>query len=185
MVDVTITRHSGPLTREDFEALRAVEDGLRYELIDGSLVVTPAPGQWHQTAVLEVAVLLRGRCPDTMKVMIAPFDVGMALDTVVQPDVLVARRTDLTDKDLPTAPLLAVEVLSPSTRGIDLLLKRERYERAGCPSYWVVDPLGPSLTVWERREGAYGQVATVRGADSADLAEPFPVTVQPAALVRS
>jgi Uma2 family endonuclease len=58
----------------------------------------------------------------------------------------IPRRSDLTDRDLPTAPLLAVEVLSASTRRIDLMLKRSRYEAAGCPSYWVVDPGEASLT---------------------------------------
>lgn len=52
----------------------------------------------------------------------------------MQPDILVARRVDYTDRDLPTAPLLAVEVLSPSTRLIDLNLKKARYEIAGCAS---------------------------------------------------
>ncbi|MGH3501187.1 MAG: Uma2 family endonuclease [Nocardioidaceae bacterium] len=62
----------------------------------------------------------------------APFDVALAPDTIVQPDVLVARRSDLTDDDLPAAPLLAVEVLSPSTQHIDLALKRARWwVRAG------------------------------------------------------
>jgi Uma2 family endonuclease len=53
-------------------------------------------------------------------------DVVLADDTVLQPDALVARRSDLSERDLPAAPLLAVEVLSPSTRHIDLTLKRSR-----------------------------------------------------------
>lgn len=64
----------------------------------------------------ELFVLLRAACPADLKVLLAPFDVALAADTVVQPDIVVARRTDLTSRDLPTAPVLAVEVLSPSTR---------------------------------------------------------------------
>ena len=63
--------------------------------------------------------------------MIAPFDVALDDDTVLIPDVLVARREDLTHRNLPAAPVLAVEVLSPSTRRFDLQLKRDRYEEAG------------------------------------------------------
>jgi Uma2 family endonuclease len=84
---------------------------------------------------------------------------------------------------LPTAPLLAVEVHSPSTRRIDLMLKWSRLEAAGCPSYWVVDPDTPSLIVWEMRDGAYAQVAKVTGTESARLTNPYDVTVVPADLI--
>lgn len=60
------------------------------------------------------------------------------------------------------APQLAVEVLSPSTRRVDLTLKLSRYEAAGCPSYWVVDPDGPSLTAWQLVEGGTSRSPTSR-----------------------
>jgi Uma2 family endonuclease len=103
-------------------------------------------------------------------------------DTVMQPDLLVARRADFARRDLPKAPLLAVEVLSPSTRRIDLMLKWSRFEAAGCPSYWVVDPDTPSLIAWEMQDGAYVQVAKVTGTESARLTSPYDVTVVPADL---
>jgi Uma2 family endonuclease len=53
-----------------------------------------------------------------------------------------------------------VEVLSPTTRHLDLAFKRARYEAAGCPSYWVVDPLEPSIVCWELRDGRYEEVAS-------------------------
>jgi Uma2 family endonuclease len=89
----------------------------------------------------------------TVRALVAPLDVVLADDTVVQPDVLVARRDDFTERDLPVAPVLAVEVLSSSTRRIDVSLKRARYEAAGCPSYLVVDPDRPSLTARVLQEG--------------------------------
>jgi Uma2 family endonuclease len=61
------------------------------------------------------------------------------------------------------APLLAIEVLSPSTRHIDLGLKLARYETAGCPSYRVFDPDEPALTVWDLAEGRYVERAHVAG----------------------
>lgn len=56
---------------------------------------------------------------------------------------------DFTEKDLPVAPLLVVEVLSPSTAMVDTSLKKAAYQRMGVQSYWLVDPVKPSLTVFE------------------------------------
>ncbi len=114
----------------------------------------------------------------------AAFDVTLADDTVLQPDVLVFDRKQVTARDLPGAPLLAVEVLSPSTRRFDLHTKRARYEAAGTTSYWVVDPgEPPSVIAWELRGGAYVEVASVTGREKFAAELPFPVTVVPDELV--
>jgi Uma2 family endonuclease len=181
MGTVTPLPRSRPLTRADLDTMP--DDGHRYELIDGALVVTPAPSESHQDAVLELAVLLREGCPRELKVMIAPFDVALSDSTVMQPDVLVARRADITYRDLPVAPLLAVEVLAPSTKHIDLMLKRSRFEAAGCASYWVVDPGEPSITAWDLRDGVYVEVGRACGDDELALDLPFAVTVRPTALI--
>lgn len=173
-------RRSGPLTRDDLD--RMPDDGHRYELIDGVLVMTPAPAIRHQDVVLNLAVLLKGACSPDLKVMVAPTDVVISADTVMQPDVLVARREDFTERELPVAPLLAVEVLSPSTRRIDVMLKFSRLEAAGCASYWVIDPDTPELVAWELRDGAYAQVAKAAGDEVAWLTAPFEVRVVPADL---
>jgi Uma2 family endonuclease len=133
--------------------------------------------------VLELAVALRDACPAELKVLVAPLDVALADDTVLQPDVLVARRVDLTERDLPVPPLLAVEVLSPSTRLIDLNLKRARYETASCPSYWVIDPDEPSLVAWGLHDGAYVEVAHMTGEAVFHASLPYDVTVCPMRLV--
>lgn len=124
-----------PLTRADLAAMP--DDGRRYELVDGHLLVSPAPGHLHQRAVLRLARLLDDSCPPDLETLVAPFAIGLADDTELQPDVLVARRADITPAELPTAPVLAVEVLSPSTRHVDLGLKRRRFERAGTRAYWT------------------------------------------------
>lgn len=170
-----------PFTRADLESMP--DDGHRYELIDGCLLVTPAPSVPHQTAVLELAVLLRAAVPPDAQTFVAPFDVVPAEDTAMQPDVLVARRSDLTVENLPAAPLLAVEILSRSTRSFDLGAKRERYERAGTLAYWVFDPAAVRLLAWELRDGAYTQVADVSGDEAFETGVPFPVRVVPSALV--
>lgn len=173
--------HGRELTRADLD--RLPDDGHRYELIDGVLVVTPAPRVSHQTIAGNLYLLLRAAASGGLVVLFAPVDVVLAENTVLQPDLVVAPKDAFTEKDLPVAPLLAVEVLSPSTRGIDLLLKKEPLERAGCQYYWVVDPEPPSVTAWRLVGGAYQQVAHVVGAELFEVDAPFAVSFAPASLV--
>ena len=181
MSTVTQERYGHPFTRADLSEMP--DDGHRWELIDGALIVTPAPSEPHQDAVLGLAILLRQACPPELKAIVAPFDIALSDSTVMQPDVLVARRTDITFRDLPTAPVLAVEVLSPSTRHIDLMLKRARFEVAGCGSYWVVDPLDPSITAWDLDDGKYVEVGYAKGDDVFEAQLPFAVSVRPSDLL--
>ena len=103
---VTVLPQSRPLTARDLAAMP--DDGHRYEIVDGTLVVTPAPSWRHQRAVVRLVTALAGAAPADLEVLTAPFDVRLADDTVLQPDVLVCRITDLTQRNLPVAPLLAV-----------------------------------------------------------------------------
>ena len=85
MEDVTTLPRGQAFTRADLDAMP--DDGHRYEIIDGSLVVTPAPSLRHQIIVLNLAIALKASCPDDLRVLTAPFDVALALDTVMQPDL--------------------------------------------------------------------------------------------------
>ncbi len=173
-----------PFTVSDLEEMP--DDGRRYELIDGELLVSPAPGWAHQEATLTLGLLLRQACPASMRVLLAPFAVRPDKYNEVQPDVLVARFGDLTEDDLPRAPVLAVEVISPTSRLRDASLKKAVYARLGTPSYWLVDPNPgqPSLTVFELAGGDYKQIAHVTGGQAWTATRPFPVQVTPADLVR-
>ena len=177
MTTVTTLPFGRPLTRADLELMP--DDGHRYELIDGVLLVSPSPALPHQDMVGNLHLLLRTGCPPALKVVLAPFDVELAQDTVVQPDLLVAPRAQFTRKELPGPPLLAVEVLSPSTRRIDLLLKRDRFQAAGVPSYWLLDPVAVSVTILELQHGVYAEVACVVGSESLDVTFPYPMTIVP------
>ncbi|HET8640698.1 MAG TPA: Uma2 family endonuclease [Pseudonocardiaceae bacterium] len=169
---------SSPFTVHDLEGMP--DDGRRYELIDGELLVSPAPGLLHQRVAFRLARVLDDACPDELEVIIAPFAVRPDNCNELQPDVLVARRGDLTDRHLPSAPVLAVEVYSPSSRLVDANLKRAAYARLGVPSYWLVDPVAPSVTVLRLAgSGEYRQVAHVAGEEAVDLDAPFPVRVRP------
>jgi Uma2 family endonuclease len=168
-------------TREDLDAMP--DDGNRHELLDGSIMVTPAPAYAHQRMVRELLVLLHTACPKHLEVLTAPFDVVLSQRTVVEPDLLVARRQDFTRRDLPGAPLLAIEVVSPSTRRTDLGTKKDLYQEAGTVSYWVVDPDQQSLTAWQLVDGTYEQRARVVGDQVFSTELPFPVSFRPADLL--
>jgi Uma2 family endonuclease len=173
---------SGPYTVEDLETMP--DDGRRYELIDGELLVSPAPGTAHQRIAYLLAMTLELDCPDDMRMLGAPFTVQPSDRTELQPDVLIALDEDLTDKNLPAAPLLAVEVLLPSTASNDFISKKAAYERMGTPSYWIIDPEIPWLMVFELDDhGHYQLVADVKGDDPFEAERPFPVTIVPAKLL--
>ncbi len=176
------TIHPGEFTFEDLDALP--DDGMQYELVDGVLLVTPAPTPLHQRAVLETAVLLRAACPPEYEVFVAPLDFRPSSRRSLQPDILVARREDVGPKAIERPLLLVVEVLSTSTQSKDMLLKRALYAEAGIASYWIVDADKPELMVLELEGSEYAERAVVRGNEVYDAVSPFAVRVVPAELVR-
>ena len=182
MAVMTAMPHDTDWTVADLENLP--DDGFQYELIDGMLLVTPAPGWSHQEMGFALAVYLRERCPADLRTLPAPFAVRTGMDSEVQPDVIVARYVEFTPENLPVAPLLAVEVLSHSTRLKDRNLKKAHYERIGVEAYWILDPAEPgALTAFELEAGTYRQVAHVEGDAEFAASRPFPITVVPARLL--
>lgn len=159
------------------------DDGNRYELVDGLLLVSPSPTERHQRALTELLVLLKAAAPPGLRVYAAPLDVRFSPRVQVQPDLLVVEDGPPRDR-LDRLPLLCVELLSPGTRRHDLVLKRRAYERERVASYWLVDPDTPSLTALELADGRYRQVAHVEGMQAWTASAPYPITVVPAALLR-
>jgi Uma2 family endonuclease len=151
------TRSPSPkLTYQDL--LRLPEDLLRHELIDGEHYVSPAPNLKHQSIVVNLVVLLSNfvRAHRLGKVLVAPFDVLFSEHDVVEPDVLYvsAGRADrLRERYVAGAPDLVVEVLSPSSRGLDKIKKRRLYEAQGVPEYWIVDPVAETIEVYRAVAG--------------------------------
>jgi Uma2 family endonuclease len=172
---------SRPLTYADLE--RMPDDGRRYELVDGMLLVSPAPSLLHQRVVRKMLLLLDSLTPVEWEAFTAPFDVVLDEHTTFEPDVLVARMSDLTPRNLPAPPVLAVEVLSPSTRTIDLTTKHARLRDFGCLHYWVVDPDEPSVLAWELVAGEYVEVGSAVGEETMRLPRPFAVEVTPQRLI--
>lgn len=119
----------------------------RYELIEGELLVTPAPRMAHQVTVAELMVILREYLAANPigRVFISPSDLELRPDEIVQPDVFVVpsrvfegeeRLAEWSDVD---SLLLAIEIVSPSNARQDRVLKRDFYMDAGVDEYWIVD----------------------------------------------
>lgn len=168
--------HSGPFTPEDREAMP--EDGRRVELIDGCLVVSPSAGRPHNDLVMHLFRLLDRVCPDGVTIYNVPYDYRLADGSELVPDITVARREDIGEKRITVPPLLVVEVISPSSRWMDPLVKRAKYEAAGVPAYWIGDPVAQRLTVLELDRGRYVERAVLGEGDEVTLQQPYDVTVR-------
>ena len=168
-------------TVEDLE--RIPDDGLQYELLDGMLLVTPSPSFGHQWASGRLFLLLSAGCPAGMKVLFAPLDWQPDLLTSLQPDLLVVRDQDVGVNNITRPLVLAVEILSPSTRRKDLFLKRSKYQDARVENYWIVDPLVPSITALSLVGNSYQSVGEATGDQTVTLEKPFPITIVPSSLV--
>jgi Uma2 family endonuclease len=188
MVAMTVADAESDASREYMvdDLDRTPDDGRRYELIDGVLVVSPAPAWPHQRVAFELAILLSQQFPANILVIPGP-GVRMSLKTELIPDIVAVRRADLTlsEARITKPPLLAVEVRSPSTALFDLNIKKAVYERFGIESYWIVVPdiEKPELIAFELRDGKYVEEAHVIGEQLFRAKRPFDVEIVPSALV--
>jgi Uma2 family endonuclease len=170
-----------PFTVADLD--RTPDDGRRYDLLDGAIVVSPRPAIAHQRVGFRLAYVLEAACPEGLTVVPEPA-VQMSRTTELAPDIVVARTDQAAGMKFTEPPLLVVEVRSPSTALIDLSRKKSVYQEFGVPSYWIVDPdlERPELTIFELHDGHYVQVA--RTTQAVTLDRPFTVTISPAQLTQ-
>ena len=135
------------------EVLALPDDGNRYELIDGRLLVSPSPRPLHQIAV---GALFRRLADyvDRYRIGIAgmaPADLDLRSGQVSQPDLFVLPWLDrpaIRDWTDYAVPLLVAEVLSPATARFDRVLKRRQYQASGVGTYWIVDLDSRLVEVW-------------------------------------
>jgi Uma2 family endonuclease len=173
------------LTYADYALLP--DDGKRYELHDGVLSVTPAPGTRHQRVLFRLAKALDAHVTahGLGEVDIAPFDVILSDVSVVQPDILFAaneRFAAFSERGFEGAPTLAAEVISPSTPRIDRHTKLSLYARYAVPYYWIVDPEARTIDVHRLTAHGYEEPERFSGETLEDL-PPFPgLRLDPAAI---
>ena len=133
-----------------------LDEGERFEIIDGEAFMMSSPGERHQAILGELFNqlynFLRGK---PCKVYPAPFDVRLFYeedesdDVVVQPDIMViCDKNKLVPEGVRGAPDLVIEILSPSNSAIYMCQKLRIYQEAGVREYWVVNPDSKEITVY-------------------------------------
>jgi Uma2 family endonuclease len=183
MEGVTVTEfithpdYGQPWTVDDLD--RLPDDELRYEIVDGSLLVSPAPRRRHTRVANLLRDLLSVQAAGGFK---AVQDAGMTIRgrrTYFVPDISIVSLTALgkdgDDYFNQDEVFLAIEVLSPSNPGNDLVLKRHYYAAGGIRHYWIVDPDERTLTVLELDGDEYVEKVVVRAGEVFRTDEPFPV----------
>lgn len=126
---------------------------IRYEFADGELLVTPAPGGYHQRIILALYDLLKPyvAAHQLGEIRLGPSPVHLVEETIFQPDLYIVPSVDgrRPRADLPvTASILIVEVLSPGSRRHDRVTKRAHYQRGGVPEYWIIDQDAELVERW-------------------------------------
>jgi Uma2 family endonuclease len=171
MAVTTLPFRSDGWTVDDLELLP--DDGLRYELVDGALLVTPPPLNDHNLWANELSHLLH-RAISRDWVVLAPGAVEFDIRNWRSPDLLLVRREALQRKYArPDEALLAMEVMSPSSVSTDRLVKPAQFAAAGIPHYWRIEPGEPVLITHQLEENVYRE--TGRYVDEVVIDEPVPL----------
>ena len=168
-----------------YERYYQLEDEERYEVLDGELLMVPAPDTRHQDAQRELGLRLGHFVAEhnAGKMFFSPTDVVLAENQVVQPDLVFIRAERVaqivTARAVMGPPDLVVEILSPSSLQRDRHQKLELYARSGVPEFWIVDPANRSIEVLVLEEGKYTafSVAAETGAVSSKVLHGFAVSV--------
>jgi Uma2 family endonuclease len=137
------------------------DDGNRYELLEGMLLVTPAPSIMHQIVATRLASILIHALGEGGKAhVVAVGAVQRGENTQLQPDILVfpSSLPPVTDWRTIQGWWLAIEVMSPSSRVYDREVKRAAHLALGVEEYWVVDMRDRSIEVWKRGSAASERV---------------------------
>jgi Uma2 family endonuclease len=141
-------------------------DGQRWEFLDGEVFVTPAPSPAHQFAVQELWHFLRNNLaafgPDAIA-FVSPIDVILNDAEIVQPDVVVALRRQVSDRGIEGAALLLVEVVSPTRPSLDREVKARRYAANGVERFWLADPTARTVECFGLIDGGYTRLAVGTG----------------------
>jgi len=166
---------------------RLPDDDLRYEILDGNLVVSPMQTMPHYRAATLLRERLRAQGPDDV---VSVQRVGIAIDrhhrrtTLLVADLTIIHLSALDGDDVALRPrdvIAVVEILAPDSGSYEAVVKRHHYARAGIRHYWIVDPERRTLTVL-RHDGdaGYEEVEVVKPGTAWRTDDPFPLALDPA-----
>jgi Uma2 family endonuclease len=160
-LNVAMKQANVKFTYDDYLLL---PENKRYEIVEGELLVVPAPYLHHQRILREMGMALSiyAKSHGIGEIFYAPCDVVLSMENIVQPDLLFVaneRKGILTAANIQGPPDLVVEILSESTRRRDLEIKRKLYAKYGVREYWIVDPDAATVDVLVWSETGYASVA--------------------------
>jgi Uma2 family endonuclease len=153
-------------TYQDYLSLP--DDGKRYQLINGELIMSPAPIPFHQDVSrnIEFDLIKFLEIHPCGKVYDAPIDIVLSETNVLQPDIIFISKDHLhliTETNITGAPDLVIEILSPGTAYYDLIEKKDLYGDFGVREYWIVDPKKKNVEVYLNRDGKFALNQKVEG----------------------
>jgi Uma2 family endonuclease len=163
---------STPLSYAAYAEIPA--DGQRWEFLDGEVFVTPAPSPAHQFAVQRLCRFLEDHLAafgDDAIAFVSPIDVILNDREIVQPDVVVARRGQVSGRGIEGAPPLLVEVVSPTRPSLDREVKARRYAANGVERFWLVDPVARTVECFRLVGAQYQGTAAASGNGTLELAD--------------
>lgn len=145
-------------TYEDY--LNLPDDGNRYEIINGELIMTASPVTSHQkvSIFLSTEIQVYVTKENIGFVFYSPYDVIFDDKNIYQPDILFISKENkniITEENIKGSPDLIVEILSPSTAYYDLFEKKEVYEKFGVKEYWIVDPQKHWIEIFALKQNKY------------------------------
>ncbi len=177
-----VDTESDGFTIADLDAMP--DDGRRYELIGGAIVVTPAPGTHHQRGSRKLQRMLEDSCPPRHEVFDAPVNFDLPGGHRVEPDLVVAPFASVADIAITPPVFLVVEFISPGSRRHDLVTKRGLYAEAGIEHYWVLDRRDRSFTAFVLPNGGTDYDVAVEGTDHVRVAAPIALDLDVPSLFR-
>lgn len=144
-----------------------IDDEKRYEVMKGELIMVPAPFTIHQRVLNNLSFFINKYVRDKKlgEVLVAPTDVVLAEDVVVQPDILFVsneRRDIIKEAAIIGSPDLVIEIVSPSSASYDTIEKREVYEKYGVEEYWLVFPQEKAIEILAIEKGIYKEFCKAR-----------------------
>ena len=167
-----MTTNTKIVTYDDY--LTLPDDGKKYEIIDGELIMTPSPLSVHQRILRNLVRIFDTYVSKNRlgEVLFAPLDVILSMTDVVQPDFIFVpqdRSDIITKKNIIAAPDLVIEILSESTETLDRVTKKGLYERYGVKEYWIVDPSARTVEQYVLENKSYRSVGTFKEHDVVEV----------------
>lgn len=140
--------------------------------------MSPSPRYIHQRIIVNLVRLLAIPVEELGlgEILVAPFDVLLSENDIVQPDVLFISRENrdiLNEKNVQGAPDITIEVLSPGSSGYDQQVKFHRYEHFGVREYWIINPDQEEIHVYRLADGRYQEAAVLKNEENVVVDSPL------------